>query len=123
MNTALPLLVIGLFFGGGIGFTIAAANGITLGGDDQSTHSAAGHGGAGHGGDDQGAMGQGAMGQGEFLSLPPSATAPTLVVTITEDPTSGFHLPIVTQSFTLVPDRPRPAPLGREGHPPPPLPI
>ena len=36
MNVALPLFGIGLLFGGGIGFAIAAGNGITFDGHDHA---------------------------------------------------------------------------------------
>lgn len=101
MNTGLPLLVIGLLFGGGIGFTIAASNGITLDGHDHSAHGTPGHGAADH---------------GEVLSLAPSPTAPTLSIMVSADPMSGHNLHIGTENFTF---SPRNASLGHvdgEGH-------
>ena len=55
MNRTLSLFVIGLVFGGGLGFAIAAGNGVTFDGHDHADPSA--HGGAmdhaamGHGSD------------------------------------------------------------------------
>lgn len=36
MDRSIAMLIIGLIFGGGLGFVIAAANGITLNGHDHS---------------------------------------------------------------------------------------
>ena len=44
MDRRLSMLLIGLVCGGGIGFTIAAGNGVTFVGHDHAT----GHGGGGH---------------------------------------------------------------------------
>lgn len=101
MNTGLPLLVIGLIFGGGIGFTIAAANGITLDGHDHGAHGAVGHGGMDH---------------AEVLSLVPSATAPTLAVAVTADPVSGYNLHIMTENFTFSPENASLDHVDGEGH-------
>lgn len=101
MNTGLPLLVIGLIFGGGIGFTIAAANGITLDGHDHSAHGVAGHGDADH---------------GEVLSLAPSATAPTLAITVEADPVSGHNLHIGVENFTFSPENASLDHIDGEGH-------
>lgn len=101
MNTGLPLLVIGLIFGGGIGFTIAAANGITLDGHDHSTHGVAGH---------------GDMDHETVLSLPASATAPTLAVTVTQDPMAGYNLHILTENFTFSPENASLAHVEGQGH-------
>jgi len=66
MNTGIPLLAVGLVFGGGIGFTIAAANGITLDGHDHAAHGA------------MTGMDHSAMDHGETLSLDVTDTSPTL---------------------------------------------
>lgn len=104
MNTALPLLVIGLIFGGGVGFTIAAANGITLDGHDHSDHGT------------MAGMGHGATDHGSLLVLEPSATNPTLSVMILEDPMSGWNLHIVTENFTFSPQNASLAHIYGEGH-------
>lgn len=104
MNTALPLLVIGLLFGGGVGFTIAAANGITLDGHDHSDHGA------------MSGMDHGAAGHGEVLSLEALATAPTLAIAVNEDPMSGWNLHIMTENFTFSPENASLAHIDGEGH-------
>lgn len=101
MNTGLPLLVIGLIFGGGIGFTIAAANGITLDGHDHSAHGETGH---------------GDMDHGEVLSLEQSTGAPTLSVMVMEDPMAGYNLHIMTENFTFSPQNASLAHVAGEGH-------
>ncbi len=106
MNTALPLLVIGLIFGGGIGFTIAAANGITLDGHDHGAHGAMDH----------SAMDHSGMAHGDLLSLEASATSPTLSVMILEDPASGYNLHIMTENFTFSPGNASLDHIDGEGH-------
>lgn len=101
MNTALPLLVIGLIFGGGIGFTVAAANGITLDGHDHSAH---------------GDMDRGDADHGSVLSLAASATAPTLAVMVQEDPMAGWNLRIMTENFAFSPQNASLAHVDGEGH-------
>jgi hypothetical protein len=44
MDRSIPMLLIGLVFGGGIGFTVAASNGITLDGHDHGDPGQHGHG-------------------------------------------------------------------------------
>lgn len=106
MNTALPLLVIGLVFGGGIGFTIAAANGITLDGHDHSAHGVSGH----------GAMDHGDMDHDTPLSLAAGPSVPTLAVMVHEDPAAGWNLHIMTENFTFSPQNASLAHVAGEGH-------
>jgi len=101
MNTGLPLLIIGLVFGGGIGFTIAAANGITLDGHDHGSHGAAGH---------------GDMDHEAILALPASDTAPTLAIAVSEDSVAGYNLHIMTENFTFSPQNAGLAHVAGEGH-------
>lgn len=110
MNTAIPLLVIGLIFGGGIGFTIAAANGITLDGHDHAEHGAMS-------GMDHSAMGHGGMDHhDEVLSLEVSATSPTLAVMVHADPASGHNLHIMTENFRFSPENASRDHVAGEGH-------
>jgi hypothetical protein len=101
MNTGLPLLVIGLIFGGGIGFTIAAANGVALDGHDHATHGPAGH---------------GDMDHDAILNLPASDTAPTLAIAVTEDPMAGYNLQILTENFAFSPENASLGHVEGEGH-------
>ena len=79
MDRRLSMLLIGLVFGGGIGFTIAAGNGVTFDGHDHAT----GHNGDGH---DHSAV--------KSIDLPASDAAPTLAVQVFKDPASGCNLQI-----------------------------
>ncbi len=109
MDRSIPLLVIGLVFGGGIGFMVAAANGVTLDGHDHgshagdgSTHAAAGH--KGHGSHE------------EILSLPAGAGAPTLDVAVSRDPETGWNLHVRTTGFRFAPQNAGKAHVPGEGH-------
>jgi hypothetical protein len=104
MNAAIPLLVIGLIFGGGIGFTIAASNGITLDGHDHAAHGATT------------GMNHSAMDHGETLSLDVTNTSPTLSLMILEDPAVGYNLHIVTENFTFSPENASLDHVEGEGH-------
>ena len=99
MNVALPLLGLGLVLGGGVGFAIAAANGIALDGHDHASHAAAP--GAVHGHDAP-------------LILPPDET-PRLDVTVTPDPASGWNVHIDTD-LTFSPQNASGAHVPGEGH-------
>lgn len=111
MDRSLALLGIGLVFGGGIGFLVAAANGVTLDGHDhdmstnQTAHS--GHGdpatAAPHNHDD-------------LLSLPTGDDAPTLKVAVVKDPVSGWNLQLMTSNFRFAPDHASQAHVAGEGH-------
>ncbi len=95
MNRAFALFVIGLAFGGGIGFVLSAANDVTLDGhvhaDDHQLehHAVAGFSGTGHD-------------HLEVLDLAES-NAPTLAVQITKDPDQGWNLHLMTTGFTFSP--------------------
>lgn len=105
MNRSLSLFVIGLVFGGGIGFTIAAGNGVTFDGHDHGTHLA----GMDHGNMDHSAM-------HDTPVDVPAADAPGLSVMITPDPMAGFNLHVMTENFTFSPERASLANVTGEGH-------
>lgn len=100
MDRKLIMLLIGLVFGGGIGFMIAAGNGITLNGHDH----AAGHG----GGHDHAAM--------VPIVLPADANAPTLIAKVVKDPVSGWNLHLETTNFRFAPENASTAHVVGEGH-------
>ncbi|EKE45376.1 hypothetical protein OCGS_0466 [Oceaniovalibus guishaninsula JLT2003] len=102
MDRSIPLLLIGLVFGGGIGFTVAAANGVTLGGHDHAdpAHHA---GAASH---DHAAL----------LSLPQGPDAPTLDVNLTRDPVAGWNLHMRTANFAFAPQSAGLAHRAGQGH-------
>lgn len=105
MNRSLSLFVIGLVFGGGIGFTIAAGNGVTFDGHDHGTHLA----GMDHGNMDHSAM-------HDTPVDVPAADAPGLSVMITPDPMAGYNLHVMTENFTFSPERASLANVTGEGH-------
>ena len=105
MNRALALLIIGLVFGGGIGFVIAAANGVTLDGHDHATD----HGptaGADHA----------AMGHDHSETLDITGPPPSLTLTLTDDPVSGWNLHLATQNFRFAASNAGAGHINGEGH-------
>ncbi|MDK3074508.1 hypothetical protein QO034_15530 [Sedimentitalea sp. JM2-8] len=107
MDRSIPLLLIGLVFGGGLGFTIAAANGITLDGHDHEGHGRyAGHvteSAAGHAHDTP-------------LDLEAGANAPSLEVEVSRDPASGWNLHMKTANFRFSPQNASRKHVAGEGH-------
>ena len=111
MDRSIPLLIIGLIFGAGLGFTFAAANGIMLDGHDHGAH--AGHGatamasgGAHHQPHDHDAP----------LVLPQDADAPSLKLKLLRDPSSGWNLHLITDNFVFAPENASGAHVPGEGH-------
>lgn len=99
----IPLLLIGLVFGGGIGFVIAASNGVTLDGHDHATdHGAATHDTMAH--------------HDHSASVDVTGTAPTLNVSLLPDPASGWNLHLDVTNFQFAPERASLAPVEGEGH-------
>ena len=114
MDRTLGMLVIGLFFGGGIGFVTAASQGITLDGHDHSAHGgsslsqhteAKSGGGQEHG-----------MHLGKPVSVPPGPGAPTLKITVHRDPEAGWNLHVMTTAFRFAPENASKAHVAGEGH-------
>ncbi len=99
MDRSIPLLIIGLVFGGGIGFTLAAANGITLDGHDHNENVASAH-----------------HDHGSTLSIAAGDDAPTLAVEAKADPMSGWNLHIATKNFRFSPEHASGDPVDGEGH-------
>lgn len=101
MNRKLLMLLIGLAFGGGIGFLVAAGNGVTLDSHDHAT----GHGGGGH---DKIAKTPIVLAAGE--------TAPTLAMKVLKDPVSGWNLEVITTNFRFAPENASTTHADGEGH-------
>ena len=116
MNRAIALLIIGLIFGGGFGFTLAAVSDATLDGHAHGQGSSIQGTVVAHAAGDQG--GHQAMGHDhdELLSLPQSADAPTLDVDIKADPLSGWNLHIQTTGFRFSPENASLDHVAGEGH-------
>ena len=115
MSRSLALFGIGLVFGSGIGFLVAAGNGITLDGHDHSDPQA--HGGSTHG-DTHGAMNlTGAHASHDAtISLPDAVDAPSLDVAIAPDPVSGWNLHLLVQNFRFAPEHASSPHIPGEGH-------
>lgn len=104
MNRAFAMLLIGLIFGGGIGFTIAA--GVTLDGTDHiAPNSEMDHAAKGHDTHDHDTV----------ITLPEGPDAPTLDIAVTKDG-AGWNLQVITTNFTLTPERIGGAHIHGEGH-------
>lgn len=94
MNRALALLVIGLVLGGGIGFVLAAANGVTLDGHDHATD---------HGsGDHEMALAGTGHDHSQLRDVGGDVPA-TLAIQVTEDLVSGWNLHLMTTGFAFAP--------------------
>jgi len=106
MERSVAMLAIGLILGGGIGFVVAAANGITLDGHDHGSHDM-------HGGE----IGQSAdHDHDELLSLPADSNAPKLDIAVAKDPVSGWNLHVMTANFRFAPDHASQPHIDGEGH-------
>lgn len=112
MDRSIPLLLIGLLFGGGIGFTIAAANGIVLGGHGAS--------GPDHPSGQAVAATAPAMGHDHAmvqpLMLEASDTSPSVTATLARDPVSGWNLHVQRENFRFAPENAGLANVPGEGH-------
>ena len=100
MDRKIFMLLIGLIFGGGIGFLIAAGNGVTLDGHDHVADHGGGH--------DHAALAS--------IVLPVGDTTPTLSAQLVKDPTSGWNLQIETTNFRFAPENASTAHVTGEGH-------
>lgn len=137
MDRKLALFAIGLVFGGGIGFVIAAGNGITLDGHDHSdplAHGAShGHGAhlASQTGLDEAGYAPGGICTSENpnggetvhahahdrpLILPRGADAPTLDIALHADTVGGWNLELITEHFRFSADRAGLSHRPGEGH-------
>ncbi|MBO9422816.1 hypothetical protein J7481_25145 [Labrenzia sp. R4_2] len=105
MERSLALFAIGLVFGGGIGFVVAASNGVALDGHDHSSASdhqmqttsvqlKTNHSGQTAGHD-----------HNRTTSVPGGPDAPSLKISVSQDPVSGYNLHIMTENFTFAPER------------------
>jgi hypothetical protein len=100
MDRKIFMLLIGLVFGGGIGFLVAAGNGVTLDGHDHATGHAGGH--------DHAAMAK--------VDLPAGDTAPTLAAQVIQGPVSGWNLHVETTNFRFAPENASTPHVAGEGH-------
>jgi len=94
MTRSLALFAIGLVFGGGAGFVLAAANGVTFDGHDHADP-------AQHGGHHAEAM---AHDHSTAINLPAGPDAPGLEIAVTPDPMAGWNLHVMPRNFTFAPE-------------------
>ena len=106
MQRSLSLLIIGLFFGGGLGFLLAASNGVTLDGHDHSHDVAETE--MNH--DDHGDH------HGTAVSVAVDENAPTLAIALHKDPMAGWNLEVKTTNFHFAPEHASMANADGEGH-------
>lgn len=117
MDRALVLFVIGLVFGGGIGFVTAAGNNITLDGHDHAEHVAqTGHDTASHAAMGHGAGDTSPHDHSEILSMPEGPGTPSLEVAVVRDPASGWNLNVSVQNFRFAPEHASKDHVAGEGH-------
>lgn len=108
MDRTLPLFIIGLLFGGGIGFAIAAGNGITFDGHDHSG-AVMDHSTMDHDTDDH------AMMHDTPLEIA-AADAPKLNIIVIPDPMAGYNLHVMAANFSFSPQNASLDHIAGEGH-------
>ncbi|WP_170764099.1 hypothetical protein [Ruegeria lacuscaerulensis] len=106
MARSLALFAIGLVFGSGAGFVLAAANGVTFDGHD---HGDPAH----HGGSAAETV---AHDHSTAVNLPAGPDAPGLEIALTQDPTAGWNLHVMPQNFRFAPENASAADKDGEGH-------
>lgn len=104
MDRALALFAIGLVFGGGIGFVVAAGNGVTFDGHDHGDRSA--HGGAQM---DHAMMHDTPM---DFAA----ENAPEVSMMLIPDAMAGHNLHVTVDNFAFSPERASLADVPGQGH-------
>ncbi|MEO0864821.1 MAG: hypothetical protein AAFY39_09595 [Pseudomonadota bacterium] len=104
MNRALALLIIGLTFGGGLGFVLAAANGVTLDNGPHADHRLTGADLAAH------------AKLHETPLVLAAEDAPTLQIDLLPDPVAGWNLHVMTTDFTFAPQSAGLEHVAGEGH-------
>lgn len=102
MDRTIAMLVIGLIFGGGIGFVAAAGYGVTLEGHD---HDDPAHHAAGTGHD-----------HATPIEIAEGPQAPALTVALTRDPMSGWNLRMSPRNFRFAPENASTGHVPGEGH-------
>lgn len=104
MDRSLALFAIGLVFGGGVGFVVAAGNGVTFDGHDHGDHAAQGHGSTGHD-----------MLHDTPVDVP-AENAPIVTMMLKPDPMAGYNLHVMVDNFTFSPEGASLAAVPGQGH-------
>ncbi len=107
MDRSIPLLLIGLVFGGGIGFFVAAANGVTLDGHTHDHANPAQHGAGGH---------DAAYATSEPVAYPAGADVPALSLSVMPDPVTGWNIHMELVNFRFAPENAGAPDASGEGH-------
>lgn len=107
MSRPLALFAIGLLFGGGAGFVIAAGNGVTFSGHDHGDASQ-------HTGTENHA--KMTHDHASAVNLPAGDDAPGLEIKLTKDPMAGWNLHVAPQNFRFAPELASQADTDGEGH-------
>ncbi|MYA87235.1 MAG: hypothetical protein F4X97_02060 [Boseongicola sp. SB0662_bin_57] len=108
MTRSFALFIIGLAFGGGIGFVLAAANGVTL---DGHVHV------GGRPLDHSDVNGDSRIGHDHYEMLDlAGSNAPTLEIQVKADPVDGWNLHVMTTGFAFSPVNAGRAHVPGEGH-------
>lgn len=108
MDRTIAMLCIGLIFGSGIGFTIAAGNGITLDGHDHADSS--------HHQQTASMDAKSKHQHGEMLVLKSDEHSPSIEISARPDIVSGWNLNIKTSNFRFAPENASGAHVTGEGH-------
>lgn len=103
MNRGLALFAIGIIFGGGLGFTLAAGNGVTFDGHDHAD--VAQHGGM--------------VGGGMSHDMPVEVEGddiPDVQISLIKDPMAGYNLHVRVENFKFAPQQASLAHAEGQGH-------
>ena len=105
MSRSLALFAIGLIFGGGVGFVIAAGSGSTFDSHDHADPSQ-------HGSNAEMA----AHDHSAVTNLPADSNAPSVAIKMIKDPMAGWNLHVTPQNFRFSPENASTEEILGEGH-------
>ncbi len=105
MSRSLALFAIGLIFGGGVGFVIAASSGSTFDSHDHADPSQ-------HGSNAEMA----AHDHSAATNLPADSNAPSVAIKMIKDPMAGWNLHVTPQNFRFSPENTSTEDILGEGH-------
>ncbi|MEO3413036.1 hypothetical protein AAFO92_00125 [Roseovarius sp. CAU 1744] len=105
MSRSLALFAIGLIFGGGGGFVIAAGSGTTFDGHDHTDP-------AQHDGTTEMA----AHKHSAATNLPADSDTPSVAIQMIKDPMTGWNLRVTPHNFRFAPENASSADMRGEGH-------
>ena len=105
MSRSLALFAIGLIFGGGVGFVIAAGSGSTFDSHDHADPSQ-------HGSNAEMA----AHDHSAAANLPADSNAPSVAIKMIKDPMAGWNLHVTPQNFRFSPENASTEEILGEGH-------